>query len=218
MNYLVGEDGVCPHCNKPVNFASATAINRFTSRLGVYNKDNTEIFVNSSKCPSCNETILYGTIAGDDILFYPKYSSRKAPKEIPVEIAEDYNEACDVLGISPKASSALSRRCLQNILHDQGFTDSSLSREIDQAMKTLPPYISESIDAIRNIGNYSAHPNKDQHTGMIVPVESGEAEWSLDLLDMLFEFYYVAPERAKTKRKALNNKLSSMGKPNMKKP
>ena len=39
-----------------------------------------------------------------------------AAPEVEPQFAEDYNEACLVLPFSPKASAALSRRCLQNII------------------------------------------------------------------------------------------------------
>jgi hypothetical protein len=35
----------------------------------------------------------------------------------------------------------------------------------------------ESIDAVRNIGNFAAHPQKSTATGEILEVEFGESEW-----------------------------------------
>ncbi|GAH58046.1 unnamed protein product, partial [marine sediment metagenome] len=76
--------------------------------------------------------------------------------------------------------------------------------------------IAEQVDAIRNVGNFSAHPIKSKVTGSIVKVDPGEAEWNLDVLDELFDFYYVQPERIKKKRAALNQKLRQPGKPLLK--
>lgn len=47
-------------------------------------------------------------------------------------------------------------------------------------------------------------------------VEPGEAEWTLDVLESLFDFYFVQPERLKMKKKALDKKLKDSGKPKMK--
>jgi hypothetical protein len=80
----------------------------------------------------------------------------------------------------------------------------------------LPSHIAENIDAIRNIGNFSAHPLKSQQTGTVLPVEPHEAEWTLEVLEQLFDFYYVQPAIAKRKRDALNQKLAEVGKPPMK--
>jgi hypothetical protein len=72
------------------------------------------------------------------------------------------------------------------------------------------------LDAIRNIGNFAAHPLKYKHTGVIVDVEPGEAEWNLDVLEALFDSYFVQPEISKRKREALNDKLKLIGKPELK--
>ena len=114
--------------------------------------------------------------------------------------------------LSKKASAALARRCLQNLLRFQKITGKNLNEEIDLAIKTLPPYLAESIDAIRQIGNYAAHPAKTEKTGEILDVEAGETEWILNTLEQLFDFYYVAPAKIQEKRDALNAKLSEIGK------
>lgn len=152
---------------------------------------------------------------------YPKGSSRTpvAP-DVPVEIAEDYKEACLVIADSPKASAALSRRCLQHVLRTAaGVKPGDLASEIQQVLDSgrLPSHLSDSVDAVRNIGNFSAHPMKAQASGAILPVEPQEAEWNLDVLESLFDFYYVQPAILARKRAALNAKLASAGKPPMKK-
>lgn len=156
----------------------------------------------------------------DDYLVRPKSVSRAPiPKEVPNECSQDYLEACLILSDSPKASAALSRRCLQTILREKTTVKKGdLSDEIQQVIDggSLPSYIKESIDAVRNIGNFAAHPTKSKSTGAILPVELGEAEWNLDVIELLFDFYFVQPERIKLRRDDLNKKLNDAGKPNMK--
>jgi hypothetical protein len=72
---------------------------------------------------------------------------------------------------------------------------------------------SEAVDAIRNIGNFAAHPIKSTASGEVLPVEPGEAEWTLDVLDGLFDFYFVQPSLLQRKKAALNAKLASANKP-----
>lgn len=139
--------------------------------------------------------------------------------EVPQKYKEDYKEACLVLIDSPKASAALSRRCLQKLLREKaGIKPSDLSKEIQEVIDSgkLPTVLAESIDAIRNIGNFASHPIKSESTGEIVEVEPGEAEWNLDVLESLFDFYFVQPEKLKRKKEALNKKLEDSGKPKMK--
>jgi len=139
--------------------------------------------------------------------------------EVPKKLAEDYMEACLVLPDSPKASAALSRRCLQSLLRDAAkVTPGDLFSEIQQVIDshTLPSYLVESIDAVRVIGNFGAHPVKSKSSGEILDVEAGEAEWNLDVLESLFDFYYVRPAHIKAKKAALNQKLAEAGKPQIK--
>lgn len=186
------------------------------------------------ECPSCNKFNLIlidgdhrDTHSGIEIintlsssLVRPRGSNRPpCPREVSPGLAEDYLEACLVLPDSPKASAALTRRCLQNLLREKaGISDGNLSNEIQQVIdsNSLPSQLSDMIDAVRNIGNFAAHPMKSNSTGEILPVEKEEAEWNLDVLEALFDFYYVAPEKIRLKIEKLNSKLADAGKPDMK--
>jgi hypothetical protein len=124
-----------------------------------------------------------------------------------------------VVADSPKASAALSKRCLQHLLRGEAkVKPQDLFNEIEELLSrgTLPSHIAEGLDAVRNIGNFAAHPMKSKSTGDIVPVESGEAEWNLDVLESLFDFYFVAQAKTKARKDALNKKLTDAGKPPVK--
>jgi hypothetical protein len=150
----------------------------------------------------------------------PKTIARKPlSQEVPPACAKDYQEACLVLADSEKASAALSRRCLQHLLREHvGVQLSDLANEIQQVLDAgkLPSHLAEGMDAIRNIGNFAAQPTKSQNTREIFDVEPGEAEWSLDVLEGLFDFYFVLPAIFKKKRDDLNTKLAAAGKPQLK--
>jgi hypothetical protein len=152
-------------------------------------------------------------------LMRPRGSARPISPEVPDPYRTDFSEAAITLPDSAKASAALSRRCLQSLIRDQaGITYPSLSKEIDELLASgkLPSWLGENVDAVRNVGNFAAHPQKDTNTGAIVDVEPVEAEWLLDVLEGLFDFYFVQPEIGRRKREALNEKLKAAGKPEMK--
>lgn len=155
-----------------------------------------------------------------EIRAYPLDGGRPpAPIEVPEAIATDYQEACRVLSRSPKASAALARRCLQGILHQQGYNENDLSRQIhallneSEPARVIPSSLRDTVDAIRNFGNFSAHPITDKTTLQIVDVEPGEAEWCLDILLDMFDHYYVKPSRAAARKDDLNKKLAAARKP-----
>lgn len=79
--------------------------------------------------------------------------------------------------------------------------------------KAIPTSLRETVDAIRNFGNFSAHPINDVTALQIIEVEEHEAEWCLDILDEMFDHFYVRPAQAAAKKAALNAKLTSANKP-----
>ncbi|MEW6114232.1 MAG: DUF4145 domain-containing protein [Thermodesulfobacteriota bacterium] len=192
-------------------------------------------YLETQRCPACHRLVLQlvskklvARSGGSAPQFTPgkekyRYLVRpiaalrpNPPPDVPAEFAQDYIEAAKVLADSPKASAALSRRCLQHLLREvAGIEPSNLSKEIDQVLAsgTLPSHLAEAIDAIRNIGNFAAHPIKSTASGEVLPVEPGEAEWTLDVLDGLFDFYFVQPALLQRKKAALNSKLASANKP-----
>jgi len=172
--------------------------------------------------PNPNAPAVMYRVTGSRVI-HPKggVTRKPAAPDVPKALQDDYNEACLVLADSPKASAALSRRCLQAILREHAkVKPQDLSKEIDEvlAAKQLPTYLANDIDAVRHYGNFAAHPIKSTGSGEIVSVEPGEAEWQLDLLEGLFDFYFVGPAESKRKRDALNAKLADAKKPPMKTP
>ena len=121
-----------------------------------------------------------------------------------------------MLSISPKASAALSRRLLQAILRDKANTNAKdLYDQIEEVIASgkLPTHISDGLHAVRQIGNFAAHTTKSTATGVILDVEPGEAEWNLDVLESLFDHFFVAPVADAKRKSALNAKLTAAGKP-----
>lgn len=153
---------------------------------------------------------------------HPRATARNpVPAEVPADFADDYVQACLVLPESEKASAALSRRCLQNLLREKlRVKKDDLAKEIQQVLDSnqLPSHLAENLDAVRNIGNFAAHPLKATASGEIVNVEPHEAEWSLTVLESLFDFCFVRPARDRARRADLDAKLKASGKPPMKGP
>ena len=178
-------------------------------------------------CPECRKLICALRQADREGVYkpptivYPKATTRPVPVEVEEKFASDFREACLVIADSEKASAALSRRCLQNLLREKAQTKAgNLANEIQEVLDSgkLPSHLGEAIDAVRAIGNFAAHPIKSTNTGEVIDVEPGEAEWNLDTLEGLFDFYFVQPAQLARKRDALNKKLMDAGKPLLKEP
>ena len=197
-------------------------------------------WIRTFRCPSCSRYVLQlvKQPTGPEILMqmqqpgaqvpapsnavsslvHPKATNRQpVPAEVPEEFTADYREACLVLADSPKASAALSRRGLQHILQEKSGakTKNNLVKTIGEVIDDpkTPRDVADCLDMVRNIGNFSAHPNKSTNTGEIVPVEPVEAEWCLDVIEMLFDLYFVRPSEIQRRRDRVDEKLADTGKP-----
>jgi hypothetical protein len=89
----------------------------------------------------------------------------------------------------------------------------ALIRHIDHviAASGLPRHLAEELGAVREIGNFAAHPMKSLATGAVLDVEPDEAEWNLEVLEHLFDFYFVELPGRKVRRHALEEKLKEAG-------
>jgi hypothetical protein len=219
----------CPHCQ--------TTFSDHWANVAVTEDPDGSWWVRKTTCsekPRCGRAVLVldrvypaGTDSKGNVLYshetttiHPRTGGRAAPApEVPADYVGDYVEACRVLIDSPQASAALSRRVLQHLIRKQAkIKGRDLADEIQKLIdgSALPGYIAEQVDSCRQFGNFAAHPVEDKMTGAIVPVEPGEAEWALDTLEALFDFYFVQPAIIARRRAETNRKLADAGKPPMK--
>jgi len=219
----------CPYCNVGVFLKIRESIVYPTREYSVAGTGNEFVL---GECPECAGSVVLlrvGTLRWIDEkgelvkilqeeLVYPKSTNRLTSAEVPSPLREIFNESNAVLTVSPKSSAALSRRLLQEILQTKfGIRKRDLKTEIEEFidLRDIPSDLKDAVDAIRNVGNFAAHPSKYQSTGEIVDVEVGEAEWLLEVLELLFDYAYVQPKRAQDKKDSLNRKLAELGKPPM---
>ncbi len=215
----------CPHCGIAFH-------DRWMNTTLANSKSGDTVWSASSTiCPVCKNVIIKlsqirpvppGQVPTTltELLAYPCSSFRKpVPPEVPKHIKTDYEESCAVLNSSEKASAALARRCLQAILHDKSYTQRDLAKQIDALLneadseKAIPTGLRMTIDAIRNFGNFSAHPVTDQTSLQVIDVDPGEAEWCLEIFEDMFDHFYVRPAQARLRKDALDKKLAAAGKP-----
>jgi hypothetical protein len=121
----------------------------------------------------------------------PQSIAKPFPNYIPAPILQDYEEACAICNLSPKASATLSRRCLQGVIRDfWKIRKARLIDEINELQGKIDVMTWQAIDAVRSIGNIGAHMEKD--INLIVDVEPKEAELLLRLIEVLLEEWYIS--------------------------
>jgi len=207
----------CPHCS--FHFQDnwkEQFFDRDRVRLGSPSRPSAHWRYRTAVCPSCKDVTIEvaiktrgGYIALGWRQIYPVRVGRsRVPTAVPQDIAKDYVEACNVLPISAKASAALSRHCLQSMLHAAGYRAKDLSKEIDLLLDDADPgravthRLRETVDAIRKLRNASARPIDDRTALLAVEVDPREAAWCLEVIEDLFEHFYVSPAAAKAQMDA----------------
>lgn len=143
---------------------------------------------------------------GDEIKQWrllPGSFAKSFPNYIPKPLVTDYEEAAAIIDLSPKASATLSRRCLQGIIRDfWGIKKGRLVDEINALEEKIDPLTWQSIDAVRKVGNIGAHMEKD--INLIIDVEPKEAYLLIELIELLFEEWYIHRHEREKKLKAIS--------------
>ncbi len=141
----------------------------------------------------------------------PRTGGRVVDVAVPDPYRVDYLEAAAILDISSRMSAVLSRRILADILEKYAkLTDFSLKARIDAfvADKNHPRDLRQNLGHFIEIGNFGAHTQTNDQ-GEIVNVDQEEAAWMLDLVERLFDYFIVSPEKDRKIREAFDEKLNA---------
>ena len=197
----------CPYCSVTMPVTKDTfdyQVPAFRSSCGIYASgayNESAIKVLFYKCPQCGNYTIFAEGVGEMVkdintILKPNSLAKQFPDYIPEAIRNDYEEACAIVNLSPKASATLARRCLQGIIHD--FWDiklKNLNQEISALKDKIPLDLWSSIDALRQLGNIGAHMEKD--TDVIVDIDPNEAESLIKLIELLMKEWYINREERK---------------------
>ena len=205
----------CPYCNRDTTITSDRVSSDYhnleISNSSGYKRISTEFVVCPN--PDCKKFVLvaalYPTkynhshgeyhIDGDFERTWnliPSSNAKAFPDYIPQVIIDDYNEACLIVDLSPKASATLSRRCIQGILRDfWSVKPGRLVDEIKEIEDKIDPLTWAAIEAVRKVGNIGAHMEKD--INVIVEVDPQEATLLIGLIETLLKDWYILREERK---------------------
>jgi Domain of unknown function (DUF4145) len=143
----------------------------------------------------------------------PRSTGRALDPLVPEKFRKDYGEAAAILDMSPRMSGVLSRRILADLLEDYAKLDQfSLNARIKAfiADTSHTSRLRENLHHLREIGDFGAHTQKNDQAE-IVDVGRDEAEWTLDILDGLFDYFIIAPERDRQMRDTMDERLKAAG-------
>lgn len=110
-----------------------------------------------AQCQVCQrETIFVG-----GRIVYPEHSDAPSPApDTPPEVFDDFEEARQIYGKSPRGAAALLRLCIQKLCPLLGAQAPDINRAIGElvAAGTISPAVQQALDSVRVIGNEAVHP------------------------------------------------------------
>ncbi|MCK9487421.1 MAG: DUF4145 domain-containing protein [Dehalococcoidia bacterium] len=149
----------------------------------------------------------------------PKLSgSRRADALVPDPYKHDFEEAAALLSVSPRMSAVLSRRVLADLLEEFAGQDNyRLSNRVENFIKDSahPRRVRENVNILRSIADFGAHTKRDKDDqAVILDVTAEEAEWTLGVVERLFDHFIVEPAKDAAMRASFNEKrIAANGRP-----
>lgn len=199
----------CPHCQIEID------VKPHTFALGEDQEGTWQ--VSSCRCPACDHLIVdIGTKEGRTFPVWPASSRPRLSDDVPVEFAAEYHTAARILAESPEASAAISRRLLHRFLAGHaGAGGGGLADQVRRAVESdeIPPYLRDALRTFSQVAGLVSDGNKSLHPEALTPPQPGEPEWLLDVLQALFELYFVQPARMRRRLDALEERIGPMRPP-----
>lgn len=132
----------------------------------------------------------------------PQSRARSFPVTLPAHILQDYREACLIAELSPKASAALSRRCLSSMLRDfWQVQPGRLGDEFRQIKGPADPLTWDAIESVRKSGRIESL--LESEGAEVLDTDPGDANLLIGLIETLIQDWYVAREERRKRLKEI---------------
>ena len=108
-------------------------------------------------CEACNQESVFA----NGRLVLPVQNEAPLPAaDLPEALQQDFEEARQVLPVSPRGAAALLRLVVQKLLPLIGADEDDINKMIGQLVANgkINPQIQRALDAVRIIGNEAVHP------------------------------------------------------------
>ncbi|MGE8036802.1 DUF4145 domain-containing protein [Lysinibacillus sp. NPDC093692] len=169
-------------------------VNELSSTLDTFDKHLHQIFL--SICNNCSsKSIWLRSRYGHELKIFPPVSTSDFPEphsDMPDQVKKTYNEAGEIRMLSPRASAALSRLALEQLLTHLGYTDPTLYKKIESliAHGNVDTYLAQSLEVVRNFGNSGAHAGEIQ-----LEEDPSITNFLLELLNIIVDRLISHPKR-----------------------
>ncbi|MBZ7935818.1 DUF4145 domain-containing protein [Campylobacter sp. B0100352/1] len=209
--YFKGNAFNCPHCGV---YASMEWSNfSGTGAFGAINIKQVEGYsFFESACCNCERSIIWYLENENPKMFFPKEVAIPPEENMPENVKEIYEEASLILRDSPRASCALLRLALQELMkylkENIEIYNGLKNRNIDEDIKEIinignfyqeqKETLKEAMDSVRLVGNKASHPSE-------LDINDNP-----EIANILFEMINFIVEEIITKPKEMKEKLNKI--------
>lgn len=143
--------------------------------------------VNISSCFNCKKQALWVQTE----MVYPQYiDASPANPDMSADIRRDYEEACAILGYSPRGAAALARLSIQKLCKELGKPGKNINDDIGALVADgLDKRIQQALDVVRVVGNQAVHPGQ-----IDLRDDRSTAEMLLRLVNMIIDRLVSEPK------------------------
>lgn len=150
----------CPHCGvlaEQTWSANIECNHKLTLPNGqvvpsAYRLEKTAV----AKCKHCS---LFSIWQNEKMIHPLTGNVEMANEDLPPDIKNDYNEAKNIVNISPKGAAALLRLSVQKLCIFLGEKGKNINDDIESLVKKgLPIHVQQALDIVRVTGNHAVHP------------------------------------------------------------
>jgi endogenous inhibitor of DNA gyrase (YacG/DUF329 family) len=119
------------------------------------------ILIKNYQVVHCGHCLKY-TVWVKDKMVYPFSGTAPLPNpDMPDDVKQDYEEARDILSISPRGAAALLRLSIQKLCKHLGQPGENINSDIAALVKEgLSTKLQQALDSVRVIGNNAVHPGQ----------------------------------------------------------
>ena len=109
-------------------------------------------------CQHCKE---YKVWVNEKLVYPLSGIAPLANPDMPADVKQDYEEARNILALSPRGAAALLRLAIQRLCKHLGESGENINKDISELVKKgLPQKLQQALDSVRVIGNNAVHPGQ----------------------------------------------------------
>jgi len=150
----------CPHCGVCAEQTWSVFIDSYYNTIHANGQTIQSHYqlanFSTAMCKHCREISIWLS----DKMVYPLTGNVEiANEDLPEDIKNDYNEARNIVNISPKGAAALLRLSVQKLCIHLGEKGKNINDDIKSLVeKGLPIHVQQALDIVRVTGNNAVHP------------------------------------------------------------